>query len=104
MSQRIAVTNTPLAANGTWSDEFYPGLGDSIVGSVFADQEGTIYIEQSADNDNWDVSTSYAITASDGKGFDEPILLPYVRIRYLNGGTDQGVFRVHARVTAAGPR
>lgn len=104
MSQRIATSSQPLDADAEWSDTINPGLGDYIVGSVISDQAGTIYIEQSADGTNWDISTSYDVGADDGKGFKEDALLPYARIRYVNGGTDQGTFRLHARVTSAGSR
>lgn len=81
-----------------------PGLADRITGSVFADQAGTIYIEQSGDGGtNWDVSTSYALSAGASSGFSEEILLPYVRVRYVNGATNQGAFRIFARMSAAGP-
>lgn len=107
---RTASTTTPLVANDVWSSiTLETGLADKIVGMVFADQAGTIYIEQAMDmaadgTSNWDISTSYAITANDGKGFSEDILGPYARVRFVNGGTGQGQFRLHARMTSAGPR
>lgn len=89
-------TTTPLVA----AAEFNTGvitLGANIViiGSVFADEGGTLYIEQSYDAINWDVSTSYSITANDGKGFSEEIVADYAQIRYVNGGDDQTEFRIH---------
>lgn len=101
---RIATTTVPLLAAGTYTQEIEVGLGDRITGAVFADQIGTIFLEQSGDEINWDVSTSYAVPASDGKGFSEEILLPFVRIRYVNGGTPQTIFRLFIRITSAGPR
>lgn len=80
------------------------GREDFVVGMVFADQIGDIYIEQSMDNVNWDISTTYAVTASDGKGFKEEIFAPYVRVRYVNGATPQTAFRLTARFSSAGPR
>lgn len=94
-----------LLSGATWtSDVRLSGEADYISGIVFADQSGTIFIEQSADGTHWDISTSYAVTASDGKGFSEQLIGPYVRLRYLNGGTNQGAFRVSARYTSAGSR
>jgi len=102
---RISSTTTPLAANGTWSSgQLQAELSDTITGSVFADQAGTIFIEQSGDGTNWDISTSYAVTANNGKGIQESILLPYLQIRYVNGASAQGAFRIHTRMTSAGPR
>lgn len=95
----VTSTSAPLDASGTFSTDVLPAVGlTKIVGSVYADQAGTIYIEQSADRDNWDVSTSYAVLAEDGKGIDEEILLPYVRVRYVNGDTDQTEFRLNVQV------
>lgn len=95
--------STALPANGTWtSDVKLTDRADNISGAVFADQAGTVYIEQSGDGQNWDISTSYPVTATDGKGFSESLFLPYVRIRYVNGPTAQGTFRVFGRFTSAG--
>lgn len=96
-------SNTVLTSGQTYtSSVFNTDRADSISGSVFADQAGTIFIEQSGDKVNWDISTSYAVTASDGKGFSENLLMPFVRVRYVNGGTNQGAFRLFARFTSAG--
>lgn len=96
-------TNANLAANGVYVSPVYvTDRADQISGSVFSDQGGTIFIEQSGDGLNWDISTDYAVTASDGKGFSEALYMPYVRVRYVNGGTNQGAFRLFARFTSAG--
>jgi hypothetical protein len=102
---RYASTNVPLAGSAVWdSQTLEVGLGDRLTGSVFADQPGNIFIQQSSDFTNWDVATTYAIVANTGKGFSEEILLPFVRIHYVNGATPQTIFRLTARVTSAGPR
>jgi hypothetical protein len=96
-------TASPLAANATYtSNVMVADRADNISGMVFADQAGTIFVEQSADGVNWDISTDYPIPANDGKGFSEPLYGPYVRIRYVNGGTAQGAFRLYSRFTSAG--
>lgn len=107
---RFVTTAAPLLANATWtSDVIEPRGADRITGSVFADQAGTLFIEQAGGHDygnpsatNWDVSTNYPVGVGDGKGFDEQILLPFVRIRYTNGATNQGAFRLRAQVQSAG--
>jgi hypothetical protein len=100
-----ASSSTVLNANQTFTSPIImPGNDDTLVGSVFADQTGTLFIEQSGDQVNWDISTSHAVTAGQGQGFSEPIYMPFVRIRYANGGTNQGAFRVFARSTSAGAR
>jgi hypothetical protein len=101
---RFNGTKTPLAGAGTVTLDLGAGREDWIVGRVFADQPGNIFIEQSMDGTNWDLSTTYAITASDGKGFKEEIFAPYVRVRYVNGATPQTTFRLTARFSSAGSR
>lgn len=98
-------TETPLASGATWtSSSRVSNRDDSIVGSVFTDQAGTIYIEQSGDGGvTYDVQTSYTITASNGSGFKEDIVLPTWRVRFTNtAGSPQTVIRLYARSTAAG--
>jgi hypothetical protein len=101
---RYISTNTPLDADAEWSDDISPGAADHITGSVYSDQAGDIYIEQSADGTNFDISSTYAITADDGKGFKEEVLLPYIRVRYVNGATDQTAFRLYVKTSSAGAR
>lgn len=102
---RTASSTALLGNAAEWNSGILePGLADTITGSIFADQAGTIHIEQSGDGTNWDVDTNYAVTANSGKGFSEQIILPYVRVRYVNGATPQTIFRVFVRSTAAGAR
>jgi hypothetical protein len=101
---RYSGTKTPLTGAGTVTLDLGAGRDDWVVGMVFADQAGNIFIEQSMDGTNWDLSTTYAVSANDGKGFKEEIFAPYVRVRYVNGATPQTVFRLTARFSSAGPR
>src|SRR3954464_1434201 len=81
------------------------GREDFIVGLVFADQGGNLFIDQSSDGNNWDLSSSaYAVSANVGKSFKEEIFAPYIRVRYVNGATPQGTFRLAARFSSAGNR
>ena len=102
---RFEATTTALGSNGTFATgTLNSDTYDSIVGSVFADQTGTLYVEQSFDGTNWDVSKSIAVTASAGQAINEPLVAPYFRARYVNGATAQGAFRLRVRATAAGTR
>jgi hypothetical protein len=100
MPQYIGSTAN-LASTATYTSRWIltdnaPSLG----GSVFADQAGTIYIEQSGDGVYADISASYIVTASAGSGFIEDILLPYARLRFTNtAGSDQTVFRLITKWT-----
>jgi hypothetical protein len=97
-------STTNLANNATFTSNAYnTDRTDKIAGTVFSDQAGTLYIEQSSDGTNWDVSTSYGITANDGKGFSEDLYAPYVRVRFTNtGGSTQTAFRLFAKSSSAG--
>lgn len=96
-------TNTPLTGAATWTSRVKnTDRYDRIAGTVFADQAGTLHVEQSSDGTNWDVDTSYSISASDGKGFSEELVAAFWRLRYVNGATPQTAFRLYGRATAAG--
>ena len=96
-------TVTPLAKNASWTSQV--GLRerhDTLDGIVFADQSGTLHVEQSADGTNWDLDTTTAVSASTGASFTVRLFAPYWRLRYVNGGSDQSVFRVEASTQAGG--
>jgi hypothetical protein len=78
-----------------------------VVGCVIADQIGTLYIDQSFDAENWDVTTPIAVaatanisgavdyTAGAGQFFSQiDIVAPYLQARYVNGSTTQSVLRI----------
>jgi hypothetical protein len=88
----------PIPAGQTFvSSVQFVQRATQIAGTVFADQAGTIFIEQSGDGVHFDISASYAIAASTGEGFVEDVLAQYWRIRFTNtSGTGQTVFRLYA--------
>lgn len=75
---------------------------DNIVGMVRSDQAGTLHVEQSADGTNWDLDKSTPVVANTTLTFSEALIAPYVRVRYVNGGTQQGYFRISAKFSSAG--
>ena len=90
-----ASTTTALAANASWTSASEEILTfGRITGTVFADVAGTIYVEQSPDNTNWDVVDSWSVTAGAGLGFSVELVARYVRVRFLNGATAQTTFRL----------
>ncbi len=101
---RFNGTSTPLGSNATATLDIQAGREDWVVGMVFADQAGTLFIEQSMNNTHWDISAQYAVSANDGKGFKEEIFAPYVRVRFVNGGVAQTAFRLTARLSSSGNR
>lgn len=99
---RIATSQTPLAASASYTDTIFSAPGDGIVGAVFADQAGTLFIEQSLDDGaTWPISTSIAVTASTAATFVEPVYVSRCRLRYVNGGSTQTTFRLVARSVSA---
>lgn len=101
---RFESTTTPLGGAAEKILNINTGREDYVVGMVFANQAGNIFIEQSMDGTNWDLSTTYAVTAGDGKGFKEEVFAPYVRVRYVNGATPQTAFRLTVRLSSAANR
>lgn len=96
-------TTTPLGANATYTTgTLVTDRADQITGTVFSNQGGTLFIDQSADGTNWDVSRQIVVVANTGQGFKEDLYGGYVRLRYTNGGTAQGTFRLHSRFASAG--
>lgn len=91
-------SDTPLAKDAVWTSPWVPGnFWDAvIIGSVFADKSGTLHIEQSGDGVEADVDTSFSVSAGEGEGFEEPRVGAFWRLRYVNGGTANTVFRISA--------
>ena len=92
----VGSTTTPLGANASWVSpvDSDPATG-RIVGSVYADQAGTICVEQSPDGSNWDVVDCFSVSAGSGIGFSVEKVCAHARVRYMNGATAQTVFRLY---------
>jgi hypothetical protein len=102
---RFESNSTPLAANTAYEGgTIYTGRSDHIVGAVYSDQFGELFVEQSTNNTNWDISTKFTVTANVGQSISEEVFLPYARVRFENGATAQGAFRIYVRLSSAGPR
>ena len=94
--EQVAYTTTPLGAGASWSSGSIDMLNYSkLYVTVFADQAGTLYIEQSPDNTNWDVSESISVSANAGVAVAREIAARYCRVRYVNSATTQTVFRLY---------
>jgi len=96
------LTSTPLSANAEYVSSVWD-MNTAKVGylevMVFTDVDGTLYVEQSWDNENWDYSDSWSVTGGTPLAVKVQIVARYVRIRYVNGGTDQSVFRLGRRIS-----
>jgi hypothetical protein len=101
-------TTTPLSANATVSStlidlEQASRTFNWILVTVFANQNGTLHIEFSNDNAHSDAIQTIPYTANTTP-YIEPIMRSgrYLKIRYVNGGTAQTVFRLYVRGVSSG--
>lgn len=93
--------STPLAAAATFESASLDGLTyKKITGRAFADQAGTIEIQQSDDGTTWDTSKTLEITAGTAVFYDEPIYCRYIKVQYTNGATAQTAFRISGYLSA----
>jgi hypothetical protein len=103
-------TTTPVkkssdTAHKTWTSEGHNvDRLDNISGIVYADQAGTLSVQQSADGGaNWDLNKDISVTANTGVGFSEVLVGSNVRLKFTNTtDTDQTTLRISARGTSAG--
>ncbi|MEM3982560.1 MAG: hypothetical protein QXM71_07580 [Thermofilum sp.] len=94
--EQVAYTTTALGAGASWSSGSIDMLNYSkLYVTVFADQAGTLYIDQSPDASNWDVTESISVSANVGMAVVREIAGRYCMVRYVNGSTAQTVFRLY---------
>lgn len=90
---------TPCTPNQTWiSSVNQLTRATYITGSVYADEPGICYIDQSGDGTNWDITTEYEIQGFTGTGagvkIETDVIDQFFRVRYVNGAQAQTVFRL----------
>lgn len=74
-----------LANNATGAGATHPSAGAGTARAfVFADQNGTLAIEQSYDGTTWRQTDTAAVTASVGKSLDGKIVRPFARVTFKN--------------------
>lgn len=89
-------TTTPLGSGGSFvSSAQQTTRATQITGSVFADQAGTLYIEQGGDGTNWDNVTEIAVEANIGTSIEIDVTNQFIRARFLNGASAQATFRLY---------
>jgi len=96
----VLLTTTPLGANASFTssaDDRLYRTQKTVIAHAFSDQAGTLYIEQSPDGTNWDLSESVSVPANTGTALVTTVKSKYVRFRYVNGATAQTVFRFAKR-------
>lgn len=65
-----------------------------IIGSCFADEAGTLHIDQRNDGINWDVRSTIVYPASALTGFSVEVVANQARAVFVNGAVAQTVFRL----------
>lgn len=101
-------TATPLTAGSTFTGAWKDVTSFSnLTLIVFADQvsatDGLVF-EFSTDGTNVDDNDMYTVPASSGQQISIPLVAKYVRIRYVNGGVNQGAFRLQSKLHNAYPK
>jgi len=93
-----AASTAILDRDGEWTSESQAveAHHTKLRGIVFSDQAGTLNVEQSLDDENWDLATAVAVEARKGAAVDVALLGRFWRLRYVNSSTRQGAFRVAA--------
>lgn len=90
-------TTTTLGPNGTYTSQAVATAGFArITGSVFANAPGTLNVQQSPDGTNWDVVSTFSVSANTGLGFSVELVCLNVRLDYINGSSSQTVFRLYS--------
>jgi hypothetical protein len=101
VAQQIADTVAALPAAATFtSGQFSTSNSGKIVGTIFADQPGNLFIDQSPDGTNYDTITTIATTASNtgaNSSFNVDVVGMYARLRWTNTGAGPtSVKRIYA--------
>jgi hypothetical protein len=99
------ITNAALAASTAYTqaaqDRFGKALVSKVRGFAYADQAGTLYIEESDNNVDWSILKTISVTANTLINSDWASLTKrYYRLRYVNGATAQTTFNLYQELGA----
>ena len=97
LTPRDIETTTPLGASASYtSPNVSVGSYAWIIGTVFADQAGTLKVQQSQESPvtNFDAESSQAYSANDPLGVEIPVVGDTYRVVFENGASAQGTFRL----------
>jgi hypothetical protein len=61
---------------------------------AYADQAGTLYLEQSMNGSMWRTTSSVAVAAGTTGVLEDKLVAEYCRVRFVNGATAQGSFEI----------
>lgn len=63
---------------------------EKVTGSIYSEQAGTIFVEQSFDGEaHWDISSEVAIVAKTAKSFEVNVIAPLARVRFVNSSASE---------------
>lgn len=99
-----AILTSGSTFTGTWRD--VSGFSTASI-LIFTDQPSAtdgLIIEYSTNGTNVDDNDLYTIPASSGQQISIPLVGQYYRIRYTNGGTNQGAFRLQTKLHTGMPK
>ena len=99
LSSPLATASTPLAASAAYTSAWVSIDNYArLVGTIFADQDGTYEIQQSNDGVNPDASEVHTYTASTYQGYYTDVVAPYARLIVTNtAASAQTVLRAFMR-------
>lgn len=98
-------STTPLTGGASFTGTGVEVLNYAAVEVfAYANVAGTLYLEFSTDNADWDLSIPYSLTVSNPH-LDVPSgpHARYFRVRYVNGGSAQATFRLQTLLLASTP-
>lgn len=94
MRSKVVRTNlsvAPLAGGATFTGTGWRAGSNlsRIALHVFTDQTGNVHIDGSRDGATWRAGPANAIAANTSLIVEQRLILPYVRVRLINGATPQ---------------
>lgn len=99
VSSTLNSSTTNISASGTYTGSAESTLGIAGIQVMFkADQNCTVYVDQSPDGTNWDVSDDYQYNViKDNFGITVQAVGTYFRVRVTNGSSTKATttFRLH---------
>lgn len=94
----LPTTGAPFVSSGGNA-----GAGDRLVGIVFSNTAGNLYVEQSVNGTDWDYADTIAVTGGTGAKISVELVAAFYRVRYVPT-VNPATFRLNVRQSSAGAR
>jgi len=92
----VQSTTSALAASATYVGSWVQvGTNRALFGTIYTDQSGVLYIDQSSDGTNPDDQEPFVVTGGVQRAFATATKAPYARLRLVNGPTAQTTLRLY---------